>query len=85
VSKDKDNPVNTKLPGYEVHHAGAERALRVIAGAIDEEMPPGFGFALFIFDYGEHGNMFYISSAQRDDMVKTLKEFIAKQEGEKHA
>jgi hypothetical protein len=75
-----DNPVNTKLPSYEVHHAGAERALRDTARALKETMPPGYGFALFIFSYGEHGDMFYLSSAQRADMIETLKEFIAKQE-----
>lgn len=78
-----DDPVNTKLPSYEVHHAGAERQLKEIGNTLKNAMPPGFGFALFIFEYGDevdHGSVFYLSSADRGDMVKLLKEFIAKQE-----
>jgi hypothetical protein len=75
-----DDPVNTNLPSYEVHHAGAERALREIARLLKDRMPPGYGFTLFIFSYGEHGDLFYVSSAAREDMLKTMKEFIKKQE-----
>jgi hypothetical protein len=77
----KDNPVNTKLPSYEVHHAGAEKALREVGGILKEQMPPGYGFMLMIFEYGEKGAMFYLSSAVRADMIETLKEFIKKLEG----
>lgn len=78
--KDKDDIVNTKQPSYEVHHAGAERMLREIGNTLKKRMPPGWGFSLFIFSYGEQGEMFYLSSASRPDMLKALKEFIAKQE-----
>jgi GTPase len=75
-----DNPVNTKLPSYEVHHAGAERALKEIAGMLKDRMPPGYGFSLFVFEFGDDGAVFYVSSAQRKDMLNVLKEFIKKQE-----
>jgi hypothetical protein len=79
-----NDPVNTKLPSYEVHHAGAERVLRDVARALRDIMPPGFGFALFVFSFTvdpeNPGEMFYLSSASRGDMLKVLKEFIAKQE-----
>lgn len=68
---------------YEVHHAGAERVLRDIGRMLKDVMPPGFGFTLFIFEYGDEvdkGSMFYMSSSDRNDMIKVLKEFIAKQE-----
>jgi hypothetical protein len=39
----------------------------------------GLCFSLMIFSYGEQGSLFYISSAQRDDMIKTMREFIQKQ------
>jgi hypothetical protein len=78
-----DDPVNTKLPTYEVHSAKAERVLRDFGRALKETVPPGMGFTLFIFDYGtdaDPGNMFYLSSARREDMIKSMKEFIAKME-----
>jgi hypothetical protein len=40
-------------------------------------MPPGFGFALLIFGYDNH-DMFYLSSARREDMVRAMQEFIEK-------
>ena len=34
------------------------------------------GFALLMFDFGESGNMNYISNASRADMIAALKGFI---------
>lgn len=75
--------INTRLPSFEVHHATAERKLREITNQLKDVMPPGWGFTLFIFEYGseeDHGSMFYASTSERDDMITVLKEFIAKQE-----
>ena len=41
-------------------------------------LPMGMGFVLLMFDFGENGNMFYISDAQRDDVLKSMQEFIDK-------
>ncbi|MBA0089147.1 MAG: hypothetical protein HRJ53_29505 [Acidobacteria bacterium Pan2503] len=49
---------------------------RATDGAIKPPNPQ-FGMALFIFSFGEHGELTYISNAQRPDMVKMLTEFIA--------
>jgi hypothetical protein len=40
----------------------------------------GHGFALLIFSFGEEGNMFYTSNAQREDICNAMREFIAKHE-----
>lgn len=80
-----DDDINTKLPSFEVHHATAERKLKEIAQVLKGTMPPGWGFTLFLFEYGDEvdkGSMFYASSSDRQDMIKVLKEFIAKQESE---
>lgn len=37
-----------------------------------------YGFALLLFDFGEGGDLFYTSNAQREDMVRLMQEFIAK-------
>lgn len=47
---------------------------RTIAGAL----PKGVGFALLVFDFGEGGNLAWMSNANRADMVNSLKEFIVK-------
>lgn len=85
MKDDLYDPVNTKLSSYEVHHAGAERTLREFARMLKENCPPGWGFTLFLFEYGDEidkGSMFYLSSSERGDMLKLPKEFIAKQEKE---
>jgi hypothetical protein len=41
---------------------------------IGSALPDGAGFALVLFDYGPTGSTTYISSAQREDLVKLLRE-----------
>jgi hypothetical protein len=40
----------------------------------------GFGVTLFASTFGADGAIAYISTVERDDMIRTLKEFIAYQE-----
>lgn len=42
------------------------------------------GFTLLVFDYGNNGRMNYLSSANREDMIAAMKEFIAVHEGNIH-
>jgi hypothetical protein len=65
---------------YEVKNADVQRLLRTIGGNIDEDLPDGWGFTLFLYNYGEGGALFYISSAERATMIETVKEWLAKQE-----
>jgi hypothetical protein len=66
---------------YEVRDAAAEKVLNEIGQLLRTAMPPNYGFNLLIFSYGEGGNMFYTSSARREDMIAAMREFIAKFEG----
>jgi hypothetical protein len=51
-----------------------------IHNAINESDSKGkMGFALFLFEFGDGGATFYISDAQRADMVSVLEEFIARE------
>lgn len=47
-----------------------------LGGVIGNSLPPGWGFGLFLFTFGPDGTMFWISNAQRSDMVKALSEWI---------
>ncbi len=67
---------------FQVKNAGVEAKLKEIGHIIGDQMPEGFGFTLLMFDYGEGGGMFYMSSAKREDMIKAMKEFINRQETE---
>lgn len=57
-----------------------EKACRKLGRELKAQMMPGVGFALVIFDFGPGGSMAYISTAQRADMLATLRELIAKLE-----
>ena len=52
--------------------------LQDLAQFLELRTPPGWGFALMMFDFNEGitgGNFQWVSSAVREDMVKALREF----------
>jgi hypothetical protein len=51
-----------------------ERAAKGLGHSIKSAIPKWAGFCLLVFDFGDGGNLTYISNAQRADMVKTLRE-----------
>lgn len=65
---------------FEVRNAEVEQLLKALGVTLGEMMPANYGFTLLIFEYGEKGNMFYISKAKREDMIESMKEFIKKNE-----
>jgi hypothetical protein len=64
---------------YEVNNPEIKNTLQKMGGVIGGELPDGWGFALFLFSYGENGSMFYISSAQREDVQSALAEFLQRE------
>ena len=67
------------MSNFEVHNERIEESLHTIGRVIAGQLPAGWGFALLVFSFGEGGSTFYISNAQRDDMVQALEEFIERQ------
>lgn len=63
---------------YEVENPEIEQVLKEIGKMIGSKLPKTHGFTLMIFDFGQKGELFYISNARRNDMIKSLMEFIAK-------
>lgn len=63
---------------YNVRDPEIEALLKSLGDRLKFSMPPGWGFNLMLFTYGEGGNLFYISSAEREDVIKVMKEFIAR-------
>jgi len=66
---------------FQVKDEKIEKSLREIGEIIKAQLPAGVGFTLFMFDIGDEGGMFYLSSAERTSMLKALREFISNQEG----
>lgn len=67
------------MDDFQVRDEQMEQKLRDIGGRLRTALDgTGHGFALLIFTFGEGGNMFYTSNAQREDIVKCMQEFIAK-------
>ncbi len=60
-----------------------EETAQHIGRMIGNAMPPGWGFALVTFTFGEGGYVSYISNAEREDMVRALRECADKLESRK--
>lgn len=57
--------------------------LQNIAKNIDKELPEGFGFALLTFKFDaepDTSELMYVANANRQDIVKAMKEWIEKTE-----
>lgn len=67
-----------ETPENRRERAKMEAHSRAIAEAIAESLPEGIGFALLLFDFGEGGNLAWISNANREDMVRALREQLAR-------
>ena len=58
--------------------------LKKIAKLVDDNTPDGFGFAVFIFPMNNAHNdkrMRYVSNAQREGMIRAMKEWLFAQGG----
>ncbi len=71
------------MSNYEVRNENAEKYLRETGRVLRDALPEGMGFAPLVYDYGEGGNMFYISSGEREGMVKAMQEFLIKTKSHK--
>lgn len=70
-----------RASNFQIREPQIERLLSYLARSIKAALPQGWGFMLFFFTLGEGGSMFYISDAQRADVIQAMKEWIALQEG----
>ena len=59
--------------------AELEEAARVIGKRVRKLCPPDTGFTVFTFDFGEKGNMAYVSNCERADMIRLVEEWLAYQ------
>lgn len=55
-----------------------EDQAREIGRVIASALPAGKGFTLLLFDFGEGGEMTFISNGNRADVVEALRELIGK-------
>lgn len=67
VKRWKPDPNRATLERAEVE---AQRLGRMLKGA----MPPGWGFVLGLFTFGPEGFVTYLSSADRTDTIRLLRE-----------
>lgn len=58
-----------------------ERRTVEIARKVKADLPPGTGFTLFLFNFGEGGNLAYVSTGEREDVVKAIREWLARVDG----
>lgn len=68
---------------YQVRNKEIERALRTLAALIDEEVPEGWGWGLFLVPFGVNeaapkgmGAVFWISNSEREGMMDCVQGWI---------
>lgn len=66
---------------FEILNPDVQQVLQPLAREIESKIPKGYGFNLLIFSFGKGGSMFYVSNAERANMIEAMREFIARQEG----
>lgn len=70
-------PSSTEPPNYTTPDAAEMRPiLQQLGGKIGAVLPEGWGFNLLLFSFGEGGSLFYISSAERADVLNVMREYI---------
>lgn len=77
--------MTTSTPA-DIHHeapaalvADMRPILERLGHHIGDGLPAGWGFALFLFSFGEGGHTFYIANADRGDILLALHDFIRRQ------
>lgn len=77
---------------YQVRNEELERALRTLGTLIDDETPEGWAWGLFLVPFGTHdaapkgkGSVFWMSNADRADMLRVVKSWLADQEKRQEA
>jgi len=66
----------SKFENYEVRDEDLELLLEKLGHSLKDAMPPDHGFTLVISSFEPGGGTFYISSIQRADALKILKEVV---------
>lgn len=66
-----------------VRLADLEMEARAIGRLIGGGLPAGVGFGLLLFDFGEGGNLTWISNGSREEMIKALRDCADKMEAHK--
>jgi hypothetical protein len=64
---------------FEVENAPIKATLNDIANRIGGAIPEGYGFLLMLMSYGVGGSLFYLSSAERENVIELVQEWINKQ------
>jgi len=67
-----------ETPEQEARRLRLERQCADLGTVIGSCMPEGVGFAFVMFDFGGEGNMAYLSSGAREDLIKMLAELHEK-------
>jgi hypothetical protein len=53
-----------------------EQQCRELAELLKSKVPAGVGFTLFLSDYGEGGNVAYVSTIDRHDSIRLVREWL---------
>jgi hypothetical protein len=70
--------MEAETPERDEQRMALEKTCANIGHMLADIMPPGTGFVFAMFDFGDDGNMAYLSNAEREGMMKMLTELVTK-------
>jgi hypothetical protein len=68
-------------PRYEIDNPEIRARLLQVGEMLSDKLPKNWGFTLFLFSYGDDRQLFYLSSANRQDMVRAVREWLQREGG----
>ena len=68
-----------KDPRYEINNPEIKQVLLNLGAVLKKNLPDGWGFTLFLFEFSDE-SFLYLSSANRNDMIKIIREFIQREQ-----
>ncbi len=71
-------PVAEETTETKTSRLSLENECLLIGRALGQAMPKNVGFALLMFDFGDAGNLAYVSNAKREDMIRAVEEWLTK-------
>lgn len=79
----KDAPQPPTVESFQVRDLQQESVLRDLMRMLTGAVPKELGVTILLYEYGNKGNMFYASTANRLETIDLMQEFIQKNQEQK--
>lgn len=75
---DVDNVFRIPSENFKVQSPEMEKTLKALGQSLQMLLPANIGYTILLYDYGDFGKLFYMSTIGQQDSINVMKEFIDK-------